>query len=81
MASQPRNPFSFCPFSGGSRICLGKNLSEIMAVYVLPLLIYHYDFELTSPEHMKIKPNFSIGSPKEPVIPMKYTQIRFLKKD
>ena len=29
---KPRNPFSFCPFFGGKRICLGKTLAKFMTV-------------------------------------------------
>jgi cytochrome P450 len=77
---KPRNPFSFCPFNGGSRICLGKTLAETMAVNTLPLMMYHFDFDFLDPAHRLHKPDFTLGSPKEPVIPMKCTRIRSLKK-
>lgn len=73
---KPRNPFSFCPFFGGSRICLGKTLAETMAVYTLPLMMSHFDFEFTDPIQKEKKPNFSLLSPAEPVIMMKVTRIR-----
>jgi cytochrome P450 len=41
---KPRHPFSFAPFAGGKRICLGKTLAETMTVITIPLLVYHFDF-------------------------------------
>ena len=75
---QMRNPFSFCPFFGGKRICLGKTLAEFMTVFTLPLVMYHFDFEFVNPEHMKNKPNFQLATFKTPVIPMKMRSIRKL---
>lgn len=54
----PRNPYSFCPFFGGKRICLGKTLAESMTVYTIPLIMYHLEFEYVNPDHFKVKPNF-----------------------
>jgi cytochrome P450 len=48
---KPRNPFSFCPFTGGARICLGKTLAETMTVYTLPLLMYHFEFDFVEEQH------------------------------
>ena len=73
---KPRNPFSFCPFGGGSRVCLGKTLAEVMAVYTVPLIMYHFDFEFTDPAHLQSKPNFTLLSPGEPVIMMKITRAK-----
>ena len=53
-----RNSFSFCPFFGGKRICLGKTLAEYMTVFTLPLIMYHFDFEFVNPEYKAKKPNF-----------------------
>ena len=36
--------FAFPVFNGGPRICLGKKLAEILAVYVIARLIWKYDF-------------------------------------
>ena len=46
---KPRNPFAFCPFFGGKRICLGKTLAEFMIVFTLPLVLTHLDFEFENP--------------------------------
>ena len=68
---KPRHPFSFCPFYGGKRICLGKTLAEYMTVFTLPLVLYHFDFEFCDPAHKLKKPNLQIGTFATPVINMK----------
>lgn len=75
---KPRNPFSFCPFFGGKRICLGKTLAEFMTVFTLPLILYHLDFEFCDPAHMDKKPNFQLGTKKTPVVLMKVSSVRRL---
>ena len=40
-----RNPYSFSPFLGGSRICIGKTFIEILSKLTLPTLLSHYEFE------------------------------------
>ena len=76
---KPRNHFSFCPFFGGKRVCLGKMFAEIMTVYTLPLMMYHFNFEFVIAEHKLKKPNFQLLTPKAPVILMELEQIRFIK--
>lgn len=76
---KPRNPFSFCPFYGGKRICLGKTLAEYMTVFTLPMILYHFEFEFTDPAHKAKKPNLQLGTFKSPVINMKIKTIRKLK--
>jgi cytochrome P450 len=53
-----RNTYSFCPFFGGKRICLGKTLAESLIIYTLPLVLYHFDFEFVNSKHKTKKPNF-----------------------
>jgi cytochrome P450 / NADPH-cytochrome P450 reductase len=76
---KPRNPFSFCPFFGGKRICLGKTLAEFMTVYTLPLVLYHFDFEFVDPAHKLNKPTFQLATTAQPVIPMRIKTIRAMK--
>ena len=75
-----RNPFSFCPFFGGKRICLGKTLAEFMTVFTLPLVLYHFQFEFVDPEHAIIKPNLQLATFKTPKIPMRIKTIRKINK-
>jgi hypothetical protein len=76
----PRNPYSFCPFFGGKRICLGKTLAESMTVYTIPLIMYHFAFEYVNPDHLKVKPNFQLASPQMPTIPMRLKYLNKVQK-
>ena len=40
-----RNPYSFSPFLGGSRICIGKTFIEIVSKLTVPTLLSHLKFE------------------------------------
>ena len=44
-SGQRRNPYSFSPFLGGSRICIGKTFIEMLSKLTLPSLLSHYEFE------------------------------------
>ena len=37
-----RNPFSFSPFLGGVRICIGKTFVEAISKFVVPSLLTHF---------------------------------------
>ena len=73
---KPRNPFSFCPFFGGKRICLGKTLAEFMTVFTLPMVLYHFKFEFVDPKHEEKKPNLQLATFRTPVIPMRMKTVR-----
>jgi cytochrome P450 len=40
-----RNPYSFSPFLGGSRICIGKTFVETVSKLTLPTLLTKFKFE------------------------------------
>ena len=40
-----RNPFSFSPFLGGSRICIGKTFIEAVSKLTTPVLLANFTFE------------------------------------
>ena len=44
-AGTKRNPFSFSPFLGGSRICIGKTFIEAVSKLTTPVLLLNFDFE------------------------------------
>jgi cytochrome P450 len=48
-----RHPLSFNPFFGGQRVCLGKTFAEVMVRFTVPILLWHYDFELVDKNYMK----------------------------
>ena len=43
-AGERRNPYSFSPFLGGSRICIGKTFIEMVSKLTLPTILSHYEF-------------------------------------
>ena len=42
-----RNPYSFSPFLGGNRICVGKTFAEMVSKFVTPTLLTNFSWELT----------------------------------
>ena len=42
-----RNPYSFSPFLGGSRICIGKPFVEFVSKLTIPTLVSNLVFEFT----------------------------------
>jgi steroid 17alpha-monooxygenase/17alpha-hydroxyprogesterone aldolase len=40
-----RNPFSYAPFLGGKRVCLGKTFAELVAKAIIPAIFTKYEFE------------------------------------
>ena len=44
-AGKRRNPYSFSPFLGGSRICVGKTFIETVSKLTLPTILSQYEFE------------------------------------
>mmetsp|Transcript_107156 Transcript_107156/g.148210 ORF Transcript_107156/g.148210 Transcript_107156/m.148210 type:complete len:135 (+) Transcript_107156:948-1352(+) len=44
-SGQKRNPYSFAPFLGGQRICLGKTFAETVSKFVGPTLLHNFEFE------------------------------------
>ena len=40
-----RNPYSFSPFLGGSRICIGKTFIEVVSKLTVPTLLSLFEFE------------------------------------
>jgi len=44
-AGKTRNPFSFSPFLGGQRVCIGKALVESISKLTLPTLWSNFDIK------------------------------------
>jgi cytochrome P450 len=74
---EKRHPFSFQPFLGGRRICLGKTFAEVVAKFIIPAFLCRMDFEMADSEiqkGIKPKPNVHIMQEEDPVIMMKVTR-------
>jgi len=67
---EPRDPMTFTPFLGGRRGCLGKTFAEVVVRYVVPIMYYHFDFELVDPEMKVKKVPYSIAT-RTPEIPVR----------
>lgn len=70
-----RHPFSFGPFLGGKRICLGKTFAENIAKSILAIITTQLDFEFEDKIHYEKKPSNGI-SQKEPVINVRVTKVK-----
>mmetsp|Transcript_9770 Transcript_9770/g.9555 ORF Transcript_9770/g.9555 Transcript_9770/m.9555 type:complete len:115 (-) Transcript_9770:68-412(-) len=72
-AGKKRNPYSFIPFHGGKRICLGKTFAETIAKYVISAVMGKFDFEFMEPEKMtkEEKPYIQADALWDPVVLVK----------
>ena len=71
---EKRHPYSFQPFLGGRRICLGKTFAEVVAKFIIPAFLCKMDFEMADSDMqkgIKPKPNVNIAQEIDPVIMMK----------
>jgi len=69
----------FNPFLGGKRVCLGKTFSETVVRFTVPLLYYHFDFEVVNKEYLKKKPHFMFAGRENPVFDVKFTTKNLVK--
>jgi len=77
-----RNPFSFNPFLGGKRICLGKTFAEIVAKFVVPALLSRFTFELVDQDYItgvKEKPKVNLDLDEDPVVLIKINRVNLKK--
>ena len=72
-SGEKRKPFSFVPFLGGSRVCMGKTFAEITLKFMIPLWYHAFDFELVKEEHKKRQPFVQTAATKAELIPIKLT--------
>ena len=49
-------PYSYIPFGGGPRLCIGNNFALMEMQFVLSMLIQRYQFELVSKEPVALNP-------------------------
>ena len=67
-AGKRRNPYSFAPFLGGQRICIGKTFVEQVSKLTLPTLLANFDFAFPAhidPDTYKMPAN-NLACPRAP---------------
>jgi len=67
-AGKRRNPYSFAPFLGGQRICIGKTFVEQVSKLTLPTLLANFDFAFPAhidPDTFKMPAN-NLACPRAP---------------
>jgi cytochrome P450 len=68
-----RHSLTFNPFLGGKRGCIGKTFAEVVVRYTVPILYYHFDFEMSDADQKKNKPMNGIAGRVLGKIPVKLT--------
>lgn len=64
-----RLPYSFAPFLGGNRICVGKTFAETIAKYTGPSILGSFNFSFVDQEkYCDFKPMNNLISPVTPEI-------------
>ena len=51
-----RTPFTFLPFGGGPRVCIGSHYAMLQILVILSDLIRRYDFELVPGQRIEARP-------------------------
>ena len=51
-----QKPFTFIPFGGGPRMCLGRSFAMIEMTLMMALLLRHYQWELTPGQDLSLTP-------------------------
>ena len=57
-----KNPFSFFPFLGGRRICLGKTFAELASKFVSSIILSNFEFEAVDKRIKDKKPPLSFST-------------------
>ena len=66
-----RNPFSFSPFLGGARICIGKTFVESVSKLVVPILTSHFTWKLKNVDKDKFDfPHNNLTMTESPAVPV-----------
>jgi cytochrome P450 len=51
-----RTPFTYLPFGGGPRVCIGNHYAMLQILMILSDLLRRYDFELTPGQRIEARP-------------------------
>ena len=74
-AGNKRNPFSFSPFLGGTRICIGKTFIEAVSKLTTPVLLANFDFDFeegVDPQKFEY-PHNNLSAMKQPDVKVRIT--------
>ena len=70
-SGKKRNPYSFSPFLGGARICIGKTFVESVSKLVVPNLISHFTWKLKDVDKDKFEfPHNNLTMTESPAVPV-----------
>ncbi len=61
--ARSRAPYSYLPFGGGKRACIGGAMSQVENVLALSLLLRHFELDYVGPDPVAINPTVTL-SPK-----------------
>ena len=69
-SGQKRHTYAYLPFSGGTRICFGKNFAELMGKAYVTMINQQFDIRYAegSPYNADSKPFFMVGQSHNPPI-------------
>ena len=71
---KPRHPYSYAPFFGGHRVCLGKTFAETVAKKLIAMILKHYTLEHAN-EKMKTETHeYDVFQMKLPEISFKFSK-------
>lgn len=70
-AGEKRNPYAWCPFSAGNRICMGRGLADITIRYMVTWMTEFFEMSHKQPEDFKNHhPRAFVYMPPTPGIPL-----------
>jgi cytochrome P450 len=55
-----QTPYSYLPYGGGPRLCIGKNFAQMEMQFIVSMLIRRYKFVLSPDQEVSFKPLFTL---------------------
>jgi cytochrome P450 len=55
-SEKQRTPFTYVPFGGGPRVCIGNNYAMLQILMILSVLLRRYEFELVPGQTIEARP-------------------------
>ena len=71
-----RHPFSFIPFFGGHRICLGKTFAEFIAKRTISMVLKFYTLEYCDPKYKVERFRYDIAQMRLPIVHFTFNKRR-----